>query len=64
LTTLHRAAQALNVTVGDLIDDEGDVPVPTDSPELQRAIWLLKVFGDEKLALAIDILEVLQKRAH
>jgi len=57
ITVLARAADALGVRLGDLVDADRDLPEPEHSPEVARAIRVLEGLDEDRLDLLIRVIE-------
>ncbi len=59
LTTLAAIANALDVSMADLVADDRPVPEPLHRPPIDRAIRVLDDLDDKGLTLAVGIVELI-----
>ena len=61
ITTIAAAADVLDVAVGDLVDEDRELPEPQHRPEVEDAIRLLEELDDDRRDLACRLLHEVAK---
>lgn len=59
ITTLARTAETLGIRLGDLVDDDRELPEPNFPQEIEQAISILKRMEKDRLDLVIRLLREL-----